>query len=256
MDDALEQAKSGAQQPSFLQEVLTTVRKSLRENRVPAVFSFFLGVALLASYYGGGDSTRPTFVSLGDIQKQGGVLFSTATTCITAGLVPSLLQAALGQLPRPFLLHVAFNMALWAFIGGSVDRFYFFQALMFGDGADIGTVVKKVLFDQFVWNTLLCCPFLALVFRWRDHKFTFTAWRDVLQPRALVLADCCMLLTCWCTWIPGTSTVYSFPVELQMPAFNIIIMMYSSLVSLVSQRATAGGATAIEQASLPTTPQV
>jgi len=222
----------------FFGDVRATVGKSLRSNRVPAMTSFLFGVVLIAVYYGGGDATRPSFETLAEFRSEGGLLFSTVVTGLSGGLLPSVLQAALGLLPRPYTVNIVFNVVLWSALGCAVDRLYLFQAWLFGDGADPAIVVQKVLFDQFVWNPIILGPWLALTFRWRDYRFSLRRWREVVQLRALALAYCSMMITCWGTWIPGTSVVYSFPTDLQMPAFNIILLMYSSLLSLVSQGAT------------------
>mmetsp|Transcript_81369 Transcript_81369/g.226609 ORF Transcript_81369/g.226609 Transcript_81369/m.226609 type:complete len:285 (-) Transcript_81369:128-982(-) len=236
---------------SFRNDVGSLLLKSMRANRVPAMVALALGLTLLLLYYGVGDATRPGFESLARVQEQGGLLFSTVSTAISAGFLPSLLQIVLGLLPRPFIRHCAFNTILWAALGCVVDRLYLFQAFLFGASTDVSTVVKKVLFDQFVWNPFVGCPFLALVFRWRDHEFSCRRWSEVLQPKGWLLSYCCMLFSCWCTWIPGTSAVYSFPSDLQMPAFNVILLMYSSFLSILSLRATAVGSTDDLEASSP-----
>eukprot|EP00440_Ansanella_granifera_P057901 gb/GFBE01062767.1/.p1 GENE.gb/GFBE01062767.1/~~gb/GFBE01062767.1/.p1 ORF type:complete len:297 (+),score=69.22 gb/GFBE01062767.1/:1-891(+) len=237
-DDASSKESPKSAARTFWREVGSTVIKSLRANRIPAAVSFLLGVVMVAIYYGGGDATRPGFEALGELRNDGGLLFSTVSTCLSAGVFPSLLQAALGILPQPRVSNAAFNIVLWAFLGYVVDRLYFFQAWLFGDGADAATVVKKVLFDQFVWNPFLANIFLSFVFRWRDHGFSLRRCREVLNPRGWALNYCSMLITCWGTWIPGTTVVYCFPTTLQMPAFNVILLMYSSLLSLVSQGAS------------------
>lgn len=230
----------------FVSDVGTTVRKSLHANRVPSVMSLLMGAALLALYYGGGDALKPGFESLADIQTEGGILFSVVSTGLFAGLLPTVLQAAVGLLPRPYSANLVFNVVLWSCNGAVVNRLYFFQAWLFGDEADPVIVLQKVLFDQFVWNPFIFGPFLSLILRWRDYQFSLQRWREVTQPRAWALAYCSMMITCWGTWIPGTSVVYSFPSDLQMPAFNVIIMMYSSLVSLVSQGATGASDAKLE----------
>lgn len=223
---------------AFFRAVRAAVLASLRANRVPAAVSFVLGSILVVVYYAGGDATRPFFERLGELRVKGGLLFSVVTTSLSAGLLPSGMQVALGLLPRPYAANVAFNVVLWAFLGLVVDRLYAFQAWLFGDEADPATVVKKVLFDQFVWNPIVASPFLSLVLRWRDHGFPVRRCGEFVQPRAWALACCSILITTWGTWLPGTSVVYSFPTSLQMPAFNIILLTFSSLLSVVSQGAT------------------
>lgn len=203
---------------------------------------------MVAVYYGGGSATRPAFESLGRMQSEGGILFSMISTCLSAGVLASVLQAKLGLLPRPHLGNALFNTVLWAILGCVVNRLYYYQALMFGDAADADIIVKKVLFDQFIWNPFMALPVLSLIFRWRDHEFSLRRWKQIAQPRAWALGYSSMLITTWGTWLPGTSVVYSFPSDLQIPAFNIILLMFASLLSLVSQGATQSSQLASETA--------
>jgi len=182
------------------------------------------------------------------MQREGGILFSMISTCLSAGVLPSVLQAKLGLLPRPYLSNALFNTVLWALLGCAVNRLYYYQAVMFGDSADAEIIIKKVLFDQFIWNPFMCLPLLSLIFRWRDHEFSLKRWKQIAQPRAWALGYTSMLITIWGTWLPGTSVVYSFPSELQIPAFNIILLMFATLLSLVSQGATQSSQLASETA--------
>lgn len=229
---------------AFLQEVRTTVRGSLREARAPAAFSFVVGMVLIALYYGGGEATRPGFEWLAELKAETGLAFSVASTCLFGGLLPTGVMLATRQLQRPYWANVTFNLLLWALIGFLVDELYQLQSFLHGDKADAPTVVRKVLFDQFVWNPFFAVPLTTFLFRWRDHGFPLKGCQEVLRPSGLLLSYCSSLLTCWGSWLPGTSVVYAFPAVLQIPAFNVILFSYAILISVISQRASSAGSDA------------
>lgn len=246
-DAATKRPSSSSQEPlskaeergaiaEFVSDVRVAVQGSLRANRFPALISLFVGLAMVGAYYGGGDATRPVFDALGEMRTEGGILFSIVSTCLFGGVLPSMLQVMLRTLRRPYLAHVLFDVILWSALGACVDRLYTLQSYLFGDAADAPTIVKKVCFDQFVWNPFIV-TFTSAMYRWRDYGFPSpSAWRHgVLLPRGWLLTYCSFLISIWGTWIPGTCVVYLFPEELQIPAFNVILFMFSILLSIVSR---------------------
>eukprot|EP00429_Kryptoperidinium_foliaceum_P079925 CAMPEP_0176227566 /NCGR_PEP_ID=MMETSP0121_2-20121125/22830_1 /TAXON_ID=160619 /ORGANISM="Kryptoperidinium foliaceum, Strain CCMP 1326" /LENGTH=309 /DNA_ID=CAMNT_0017566843 /DNA_START=1 /DNA_END=930 /DNA_ORIENTATION=+ len=222
----------------LLREVFASVKQAARQNRIGAAISFVVGVALVLSYNFGGAGARKGFNWLEKVQAEGGIPFSALATAVFGGFFPCVCQLALGKLPKPFYKHFIFQTALWAALGAAVNRLYFYQGELFGNGTDAVTVVKKVLFDQFVWNPFMATPVVAPCYRWKDHGFTLRECRKVFEPRAMALSYCSMLLSVWVTWIPGTAVVYMFPTALQVPSFNVILFMYAVLIALVSQNAT------------------
>ena len=50
----------------------------------------------------------------------------------------------------------------WALRGIDVDAFYRLQAMVFGKGIDVKTIIFKVLFDQFIYCVIWASPITAL----------------------------------------------------------------------------------------------
>lgn len=225
-------------QLSFVRQVAKTVTQSPRQNLLPSAISLSVGVALVVAYYAASAATGPAFAAVEALQAEWGMGFSIVSTCFAAGLVPLLLQAASGRLPASgSLFYVVANLIFWAFIGIVAFHLYLVAALLFGDGTDAGTVAAKVVFDQFIFNPFFCYPFILVpFFRWRDSGFSCGKMRASLSNRrGLALQYCTMMVTNWCTWVPGCCVVYSFPPDLQIPCFSVIVFFFSTFIGLVSQ---------------------
>jgi len=229
---------SSASSGSFCTELCAAVKSGLRANRLPGTISFVVGATILVSYYGGGETTRPAFDALATLRDEGGMLFAAIATSVAAGVLPSIIQLAMRQVPDPVVPTIVFNCVFWFVMGPVVSGLYELQVVLFGDGTDVATVVKKVLFDQFVWNPCFW-PLMSLIFRWRDHQFSFKQWRKIVNLRSWFLGYCSILVTIWGTWVPGTCVVYTFPSVLQLPAFNVILFMFSFMLMVVSKQTSA-----------------
>lgn len=225
--------------PSLLKEIFTAVSSSIRESLLPMLISLATGLALVAAYFGGGETTRPGFTAIAHLEHQWGAGFSALSTLISAGIMPMVVQAVLGKAPRPLGPHIAFNICFWTAIGAYVKLQYVLNAWINGEHADTGTVIRKVLCDQFFFSALLTYPFVVVpAFRFRDCGFSCKLFAESLRDRrSLILQYCSMIVTCWCTWVPGCSIVYSFPSDLQTPVFSVIIFFFSVLLSIVSATA-------------------
>eukprot|EP00931_Biecheleriopsis_adriatica_P118829 TRINITY_DN94143_c0_g1_i1.p1 TRINITY_DN94143_c0_g1~~TRINITY_DN94143_c0_g1_i1.p1 ORF type:complete len:289 (-),score=54.96 TRINITY_DN94143_c0_g1_i1:21-887(-) len=230
------------QQPNFVAQVLATVVTGLRQNLLPSIISLTVGLALVVAYYAGGDVTSPAFLAVQNVAGRLGVGFSVLSTCFAAGVVPLLLQAARGQLPRSGrLFYIIANLVFWACVGVVAFYLYFGLGLIFGNGTDAGTVACKVIVDQFVFNPFFMYPFVVVpYFRWKDANFSCSKFRESLSNyRSLLLQYCSLNVTNWCTWVPGCCVVYSFPPVLQIPIFSVIVFFFSVLLGLVSKSSTS-----------------
>jgi len=153
---------SSASSGSFCTELCAAVKSGLRANRLPGTISFVVGATILVSYYGGGETTRPAFDALATLRDEGGMLFAAIATSVAAGVLPSIIQLAMRQVPDPVVPTIVFNCVFWFVMGPVVSGLYELQVVLFGDGTDVATVVKKVLFDQFVWNPCFW-PLMSLI---------------------------------------------------------------------------------------------
>ena len=92
-------------------------------------------------------------------------------------------------------------------VGVYVKGQYTLNAYINGDNTEISTVVRKVVYDQFVFSPFINYPlFFVPLFRYRDTGFSCQRFRASLRDRrGLLLQYCSMNVTNWCTWLPGVS---------------------------------------------------
>jgi hypothetical protein len=57
--------------------------------------------------------------------------------------------------------------------GIEVDAFYRLQAIMFGSDSSPGTIIPKVLVDQFVYNPFYGVFSVIIPYTWKDCNFNF-----------------------------------------------------------------------------------
>lgn len=235
-----EELESEAKWPGFVREVWNTICSTLRENLVPTVISVAATVALVLAYKCGGEAMRHGFDRVAQWERDWGVGFAALATMITAGLLPLLLQAALGRLPRPFLPNLLFNLVFWAVQGIFSWVLVELNAKINGQGQDALTIFKKLLFENLVFAPLFAYPLLILPgFRFKDSGFScrrfVASWGD---RRNVLLVYCSMVVADWCTFIPASSIIYSFPYDLQLPITVFLLFFFSSFLSIMSANAT------------------
>eukprot|EP00441_Pelagodinium_beii_P016278 CAMPEP_0197657594 /NCGR_PEP_ID=MMETSP1338-20131121/44726_1 /TAXON_ID=43686 ORGANISM="Pelagodinium beii, Strain RCC1491" /NCGR_SAMPLE_ID=MMETSP1338 /ASSEMBLY_ACC=CAM_ASM_000754 /LENGTH=314 /DNA_ID=CAMNT_0043234003 /DNA_START=44 /DNA_END=988 /DNA_ORIENTATION=+ len=227
-------------EPSFLQEVVLTIRRGIWQNRLPTMMAIMVGSLFMGLYYGV-PATEPVFRAVGDFEKDIPVLFSMFASMLCAGLAPMLVQFCLTRSwPKPFLSHLLFVVLFWSFLGVYVKGQYTFNAWLNGDTAELGTVIRKIVCDQFVFSPLVNYVWITACFRFRDCNFSCSEFRASLKDRrGLLLQFCAMNVANWSTWLPGVAVIYSMPSALQMPCWSVIIFFYSSLLTLISSSTSA-----------------
>jgi hypothetical protein len=67
-----------------------------------------------------------------------------------------------------------FMALFWCWKGIEVDAFYRLQALIWGSDQQFGTIVGKVVTDQFLYNPPWAAPSCLAAYYWKDTNFSFT----------------------------------------------------------------------------------
>lgn len=192
-----------------------------------------VGVVLAYSF---APAAAGIFARLAHWQSTGGFAFSAASTALCGGLLPFLFMR-LDPATRPHSPweHLAFFVLFWAWKGVEVDFWYRTLAWMYGTDTGAGTVARKVLTDQFVYNPLFASPVGNLFFAWKDAGFRWApVFAGVRAGRWYQRSVLPVLLAVWSLWIPVTACVYSLPSPLQMPLFNIVLCFWSMLFSHIT----------------------
>ncbi|MDA7920442.1 hypothetical protein N9B73_01700 [Verrucomicrobiales bacterium] len=206
-----------------------------RANVVPGVLLWSFGLAVVLVYYFV-PSTRDLFEWVIAKKVRYGYLYSGISTAIFGGLIPFCYLWWRGKVPSGKVLSWGlFFVIYWSTRGIEVDALYRLQAWLFGDGADWKTVATKVVFDQFLYCPVWSAPLTAVCYGWKDAGFSWKRfWKGV--NRDFFLFDIPkVLLSVWIVWIPAAAIIYSLPLALQIPLFNLVLCFFVLIVSVLSK---------------------
>ena len=190
--------------------------ESVKANWLPMVVLWLLAAALVAGYpYV--PCVRAALQPVFDFQTGGGWKAAVLNRIVFCGLLPGAFLLSIRSIrpPRP-LLTVLANCVWMGSWGVASNAFFTLQALMFGSGHDIATLVAKVLVDKCVWSALLCVPLNSVFFFWEGRDFSFARCRAEWPRRYLRQIYLPILLADFSVWIPVQFAVYVFPLPLQI----------------------------------------
>jgi hypothetical protein len=208
----------------------------------PGLFLQATALALVLAYYFL-PAAQPAFAQVGEWQRNGGYGFSVVATVLCGAVVPFLFLRlhpdTRAAHPWP---HLLFFLLFWAWKGAEVDLWYRTLAWMYGDGNHVSTIARKVLTDQFVFNPVYSTPISIPIFAWKDAGFRWApVVADLRTPRWYYRRVIPVLLPLWCIWFPVVICVYSLPLPLQMPLFNVVLCFWSMLFAHVTSPADRDG---------------
>lgn len=216
-------------------QIFSRVLVVLRQNWIVGLILNGLVVGLVLSYYWI-PATRGIWEGVGALHLRWSYGFSLISTVFAAVLLPMSIQWIAGTLPKERRVQrVVFLAVFWAIQGMEIDFFYHLQSDLFGDAHDASTLLKKVVFDQFLATPLWFVPSYLIAFRWvevggRWSKFWPTLDRDFwrkIYPAVVV--------TNWLIWVPTVALVYSLPPVLQFPVSSLVMCFYILIVSVLAR---------------------
>jgi hypothetical protein len=218
--------------------VLASGMDGMRQNALPGLALCSLALLLVLA-----DWTIPSahsvFQSVGMWKGRYGLAFSATSTAFFGGVVPFLVLLVSGRIRRDRLsAELAFYALFWAYKGVEVDLFYRLQSHLFGNHATAGTIVRKVLVDQLVYNPIWAAPTSALAFMWKESAFSWAAMKSRLGLDFVAYSVPVTLMSTWAVWIPAVAIIYSLPAPLQIPLFNLVLCFWVLVLSFISKRPT------------------
>jgi hypothetical protein len=210
--------------------------EAARANLLPGLALQAFAIALVAAYFLHAP-TRAALDSLAAVKARFGFAYSILSTAAFGGLIPFLYMRSH---PRTRAAtpgsHGLFFLAFWAYKGFEVDLFYRIQGWMFGTLPTVGTILKKVVVDQFVYCVLISMPVTVLAFFWKDTGFDGKRMRALDIPGFLRTALPVAMLGTWIVWIPAVTVIYCLPPALQIPLFNIVLCFYALMITGLNAR--------------------
>ena len=162
--------------------------------------------------------------------------YAVPATAFFGGLVPFLYlranPATRKTTPWKFLV---FYLVFWAYKGWEIDFLYHSEALLFGMGNGIGTVVPKVLFDQFIYNPLWAAPVQLLAYHWMHTGYSSRAFKGFRWREYFLRKIPTTLISTWGVWVPLVTLIYILPVPLQLPVSNLCLCFWVLVFSILAQ---------------------
>jgi len=181
---------------------------------------------------------------LSQLKSKTGFFYSAAATALFGGLIPflylKLSRATRAVTPWSFL---SFYLVFWAYKGMELDVLYSFEAALLGNSSAPGTVIGKVLFDQFVYNTLWAAPFQILAYHFLNSHYSKKAFREFDWKALWRNRVPTVLISTWAVWIPLVTLIYCLPLALQLPAANLATCFWVLLSSALLRPRTSGPTT-------------
>lgn len=227
--------------PSNASHPLLIGLRAARANLVPGLLVQAGMIALVLAYYFHGP-TRDWLAELAGFKARWGYGFSFVASAIAGGVLPELLTLAVfqrGRLRRENAENLLFGMLFWGTQGMIVDGFYRAQACWFGSHADVATVLKKMLVDQFLYNPIFAAPFGLTMYEWKNRRYRLAGMSWVLTADFYKTRTLPALVATWGVWIPLVSMVYSLPSLLQIPLFNLALTFWVILFTWINRQNAA-----------------
>jgi hypothetical protein len=237
---------------------MTTVEKTplfiglraARANLLPGLIIQAAMILLVLAYYFFAPA-RDWFALLARAKRDGGYLFTAAAAIIAGALLPQLLTVCIfqrGKFRRRDFDELLFLAIFWSLNGMLVDAFYRLQAVMFGPQVDISTVVKKLLVDQFLYNTIVAAPIGLACYEWKNQRYSLGSMSRVLTWTFYKNKTVPALIATWVVWIPVCAAIYSLPPLLQIPLYSLALTFWVMMFAYITAR--RGGQTKPNEAAL------
>jgi len=220
-----------SKQPS-INRLISNIKNAIGANLLPGLCLQLFALTLGLSYFYW-PASQQTFQFFADLKAEYGGLYAVISTSIFGGLLPFLYMYLSGRIKFLALQQLIFYLLVWAILGWVINAFYGFQVALFGEGTDWLTIVKKTVFDQFVFSVFVTGPFITLVFLWKDQQFNWQKTKMHFDD-LIKLQIPTTVVTTWIIWIPAVSLIYMMPSNLQIPLFNLVLCFFVLILAILN----------------------
>jgi hypothetical protein len=212
--------------------LVSNIKSAIGTNLLPGLCLQLFALTIGLSYFYWPASLQ-TFQFFADLKAEYGGLYATISTSIFGGLLPFLYMFLKGEIRFLPIQQLLFYLLIWAILGWVINAFYGLQVLLFGEGTDWLTIVKKTAFDQFVFSVFVTAPIIALAFLWKDQQFNWQQTKMQLDDLIKVQIPTTVVTT-WIIWIPAVSLIYMMPTNLQIPLFNLVLCFFVLILAILN----------------------
>jgi hypothetical protein len=211
--------------------------RSAKANVLPGLVIVCVAALIVVAYYRI-PAVSSSLEGIVAVRQKLGIWFAMAASAMGAGIIPGIYLFIAGRTkkgPRA-AVDLLFTCIVWAATSLALDRFYLFQAWLWGTGVSPPILMGKMLVDQFLFSPLVGVQIPAVGFRFRDLNYDLGALGRELRGDWVIGVTIPLLVACWLTWIPGTLVIYSLPLPLQIPMMVLIQCFFSLEVAYASSK--------------------
>jgi len=219
-------------QQSSRARLVSNIKSAIGANLLPGLCLQLFALSIGLSYFYWPASLQ-VFQFFADLKGQYGVVYAAISTSLFGGLLPFLYMYISGKIRFLPIQQLIFYVIIWAFLGSLISGFYTFQVVLFGDGTDWLTILKKTAFDQFVFSVFITSPFISLAFLWKDQQFNWRKTKTLIADLIKVQIPTTVVTT-WIIWIPAVSLIYMMPSNLQIPLFNLVLCFFVLILAILN----------------------
>jgi hypothetical protein len=212
--------------------LVSNIKSAIGANLLPGLCLQLFALIIGLSYFYW-PASQQTFQFFADLKAEYGALYAVISTSIFGGLLPFLYLFLSGKIRFLPIAQLLFYIIIWAALGGLINGFYGFQIVLFGEGTDWLTILKKTSFDQFVFTVFVTSPFIALAFLWKDQQFNWQKTKMHFDDLVKVQIPT-TIVTTWIIWIPAVSLIYMMPTNLQIPLFNLVLCLFVLILAILN----------------------
>lgn len=215
-------------------ELVTNIIHAFRRNLVPGLFLQFFALTVCLCYYFW-DPAKPVFTFFADLKTAYGPVYSFFSTSLFGGLIPFIYLALTRRIKKNRIKYLIFTCSFWALKGIEINYLYALQSLLFGDGNDVMTIVKKTCVDQFIYAPLLAVPGMTIAMLWPKNDFSWRQMKQDINKPLFTLKMPTILISNMIVWIPTVSIVYVMPAPLQVPVSNLALCFFVLILAVLTK---------------------
>lgn len=198
---------------------------------------WIIAFALVIAYYSS-PAVAESAKGLQVLHAKIGLFFPAIAGFIAGGLLPELAKLLTGTLEKGenVLAEALFRGLVWVGLAVMVDIFYGWQAMWFGTGNDVITLIKKTLVDMVIFAPTIFVPYTVGMFVWRREKFNLKAFFSVFTPAGWKKEVLPTYIPNVCFWVIVLLAVYALPTDLQYPLSALATACWSIIFSFLQAR--------------------
>lgn len=211
--------------------------RAAKANVVPGLILQVAMLAVVLGYYFY-PPTRGWLDAMARVKAEWGYFYSAGAAVVAGALLPELLRIVVfqkGRVEKSNAANLIYTIPFWGIMAITVDVLYRLQGIWFGTEVTLAVVVKKVLFDQFVFSPWFSGPLSVWFYDFKNNGrnavgprefFTWRHYREKVLP---------VMCATWAVWIPVVSLLYSLPSLLQIPVYILALTLWVMIFTWMNE---------------------